>query len=105
MLAVSNHSMKSGVTVGVMMALTAIISASAQPASMPDPTFDVKRDVRPGSISANNGGRTYNRGDKPDSPHPSLFRALEEQLGLKLESATGPVEFLVIERAGSLIPD
>lgn len=47
----------------------------------------------------------YNRGDKPDSPHPSLFRALEEQLGLKLESGTGPVEFLVIERAGALIPD
>ena len=28
---------------------------------------------------------------------PSLFTALQDQLGLKLESSRGPVEFLVIE--------
>ena len=47
----------------------------------------------------------FNRGEKADSPHPSLFAALDEQLGLKLESARGPVEFLVIDNVGPLIPD
>jgi uncharacterized protein (TIGR03435 family) len=30
--------------------------------------------------------------------YPSLFAAVQEQLGLRLESARGPVEFLVVER-------
>jgi uncharacterized protein (TIGR03435 family) len=43
------------------------------------------------------GNLNYHAGDSAKPSRPSLFTALEEQLGLKLEMQERPVDVLVID--------
>jgi uncharacterized protein (TIGR03435 family) len=57
--------------------------------------YDFKLDWTPDRPAASDSGKEPGA----DTAGPTLFTAIQEQLGLRLESQKGPVEMLVIERA------
>jgi bla regulator protein BlaR1 len=61
-----------------------------------DANFDLELDWTPDPGLGARGELGLTR---PDDSAPSFFTAVQEQLGLKLEGAKGPVDILVIERA------
>jgi uncharacterized protein (TIGR03435 family) len=54
-------------------------------------------DQGPDQTSPGPEGGAQAAAPSPDASRPSIYTALQEQLGLKLESTKGPVEFLVID--------
>lgn len=56
-------------------------------------TFELTWDPNSGSVS------------RADADRASLFTALREQLGLRLDARKGPVEFLVIDSAERPVED
>ncbi len=65
-------------------------------------SFDVHLDFSPEGIAALTGGgfdAPTLAGSSSESGKPTLFTAIEQQLGLKLESRKVPAEILVIDRA------
>ena len=63
--------------------------------------FDVELQWTPDRVPL--AGDASNPAPSPDGP--SIFTALQEQLGLKLESTKGPVDVLVIDHVEQPTPD
>jgi uncharacterized protein (TIGR03435 family) len=70
-------------------------------------TFDVDLTWTPDQIPQQQGPRPPGAPEFPpiDPNGPSLFTAVQEQLGLKLESTKAPVDVLVIDRAEKPMED
>jgi uncharacterized protein (TIGR03435 family) len=60
---------------------------------------------RTGLIGPYNGTLSWSVNQAPEATGASIFTALQEQLGLKLESSRGPVEVLVIDHVEQPTPD
>jgi len=80
--------------------LCGIMGRRVQDETGADGIFDVKLDWTPESFRPTDPNRREEHGLPPPDPNgASIFTAMQEQLGLKLESKKGPVEIIVISRA------
>lgn len=87
-----------GVIAVACLAAQSAHMGAQDPSTSPRPAFEaasVKLQFTPDvSVSAPPGAQPPG----PDADRPSLFTAVQGQLGLKLESTTTPMEVLVIDR-------
>ncbi len=60
--------------------------------------YEIKLEFTPEEGAGRGPGDGPEAAPPPDAAGPSLFTALQEHLGLKLESSKGPVEIIVIDR-------
>jgi len=60
--------------------------------------FDVELTWTPEPVQVNVATGASPGAAASDSPGPSIFTAIQEQLGLKLQSEKGPVDVVVVER-------
>ena len=60
--------------------------------------FDFKMEWTPEQGGAVVPGERPEEANPPDISGPSIFTAIQQQLGLKLEPAKGPVDVVVIDR-------
>jgi uncharacterized protein (TIGR03435 family) len=72
-----------------------------------DGSFDITLTWRPDGVPGNTSGAAVAGTSLPtvDPAAPRLVDAVEEQLGLKLELGSAPMEALVIEHIERLVPD
>jgi uncharacterized protein (TIGR03435 family) len=87
----------SGITMSVLAAsLSSTVERTVADRTGLDGAFDVRLTWTPDRIAqGSTGGK--NKRAQIDPNGPSIFTAVQEQLGLRLESARGPVDVLVID--------
>jgi bla regulator protein blaR1 len=68
-------------------------------------SFDIELTYDPASVAKAPPGTQPGPPTPADNAAPSIFTALQEQLGLRLESTRGPVDVLVVDAAERPPPD